>query len=359
MPPDDDDPSHTTLVTRTTSTHNTICITCTAHALTRALTVSVRDANRRFSGVIRITDADAPYDHYLDIAACALTDPRQQRVRETFTFTLDDVDGDDDAKELVWSFREEDYNVKFRGEAVEDEIPSTPTEDGIDAFERTRVGVLTLRASDNDEDDMIAIARGYERAREMVMTLEEDGARLVEASEAATRRASEATEAKASAQEECARRFVALLNTKKSEIRGARDKLEAADVELETLRSRLERGGGREALETTSAAALDGDDDDGDDDDDDGEQYATDDENVPTQRGERISMRKKFARATQPQSQAPSQAARRKRGGVDAAAEPSQQQQHTQSQSTKTAKAKKQKNKSFLADALLDCLDTA
>ena len=357
---DDDPDTHATVVTRTTSTRGTICIACAPSARERALEVTVRDGARCFTGTLRDDDARAPYDHYFDIAACALRDPRRARVAETFTFTLDDVDGDTRATELAWSFREEDYNLKFgAATTVEDEIPSTPDEDFIDGFECTRVGVLTLHAREDDGGDMISIARGYERAREMVMTLEEDGAALREASRRATARAEEATTAKARVQEECARRFVALLNTKKSELQRARDALEAADVEIETLRSRLERGGGGLATTTTAAAAtgaaLDDDDDDVDDDDDDDEKYATDDENVPTQRGERVSMRKKFARETQTQSQAPSQAARRKRGGGETA---SSSQQHTQSQPTKS-KAKRAKNKSFLADALLDCLDTA
>jgi hypothetical protein len=160
---------------------------------------------------------------------------------------------------------------------------------------------------------------------------------LVLGAETSRKRADEAIEAMRETKEDMARRVMALLNAKKTEMRRMRETLDAAEAEVEDLNARLARA--RESGLANGTAPVE----DGDvpglmlfDDNDDGE-CTTDDEASPTQRGERVSMRKRFGKQTQSQTQSPS----RKR---------------TKTTTPATKKRSPRQKKSFLAStlALLD-----
>jgi len=345
-------PSRTTVVTRRTSSNDELCITSTVNS--DFITVTVVHARSRETFVGYARGSDAPFERWLDVAERALGDARDDLITHTFTFAFDDISSDvlgTTARELSWEFTQRHYDEAFATSDERASIGERRRRDG-DEYERRSVGVITLFQSEQDVGEKFAVANAFEEAKREAMELRNECERSVAANVVASERAAEAVKALEMANEDLSRRFVALLNAKKHEIQRLSDKLEAAEDEIEDLKRRAER-----ATESGAAPSRDGGFADASDEDASDDAYATDDERAPTQAGERVSMRKKFA--PPPQLSQPSQralGARRDRSAFSRSDSPTREEENIPS--PKPTRGKKPKNKSFLANALLDCLDT-
>ena len=321
----------------------------------RAFDVTIRNGvtGARFTGSLRLhandacdDDSDARWRSTMD----ALTSAKSKDVSDVFDFALERSEEDGDGKrwELVWRFSEEARAERF--DAPEDEEEEeTAVKVGRKSSKsggKMRIGVLELREDETWDAmrcgmDALACAESAERSEARANAAEACAKRLVLGAETSRKRADEAIEAMKETKEDMARRVMALLNAKKTEMRRMRETLDAAEAEVEDLNARLERA--RASGMASGTAPVEDGDDAGltlfEEDDDSGE-YTTDDEAHPTQRGERVSMRKRFGKQTQTQTQTQTQSQSRKRTKTT-----------TKKQSTTT-----RQKKSFLANtlALLD-----
>jgi len=317
----------------------------------RAFDVTIRNGvtGARFTGSLRLhanqcDDSDARWRSTMD----ALTSAKSRDVSDVFDFALERSEEDGDGKrwELVWRFSEEARTERFDApEDKEEEETAVKVErKSSKSGGKMRVGVLELREDETWDAmrcgmDALACAASAERSEARANAAEARAKRLVLGAETSRRRADEAIEAMRESKEDVARRVMALLNAKKTEMRRMRETLDAAEAEVEDLNARLERA--RESGLANGTAPVEDGDDVGltpfEEGDDSGE-YTTDDEAHPTQRGERVSMRKRFGKQTQTQTQSQSQSRKRTKTT-------------TKQQSTTT-----RQKKSFLANtlALLD-----
>jgi len=313
----------------------------------RAFDVTIRNGvtGARFTGSLRIAARD---DARWRSTMNALTSAKWKDVSDVFDFALerneneDDEDGGRGKVELVWRFSEEARAERFDALDEEEEYDEVKVERKSKSGGKMRVGVLELREDETCDAkrcgmDALAYAESAERSAARADAAEARARRLVLGAETSRKRADEAIEAMRETKEDMARRVMALLNAKKTEMRRMRETLDAAEAEVEDLNARLARA--RESGLANGTAPVE----DGDvpglmlfDDNDDGE-CTTDDEASPTQRGERVSMRKRFGKQTQSQTQSPS----RKR---------------TKTTTPATKKRSPRQKKSFLAStlALLD-----
>lgn len=322
----------------------------------RAFDVTIRNGatGARFTGSLRLRanecdDSDARWRSMMD----ALTSAKGEDVSDVFDFALErnqdpppETDGDGKSWDLVWRFSEAARAERFDDEeetAVK--VERKRSKSGGDL----RVGVLELR-EDEEWDatrcgmDALACAESAERSEARANAAEARAKRLVLGAETSRRRADEAIEAMRETKEDVARRVMALLNAKKTEMRRMRETLDAAEAEVEDLNARLERA--RESGLANGTAPVEDGDDAGltlFEEDDDGGEYTTDDESHPTQRGERVSMRKRFGKQTQTQTQTQTQSQ-------------SQSRKRTKTTTKKQSTTTKRQKKSFLANtlALLD-----
>lgn len=326
----------------------------------RAYDVTIRNGatGARFTGSLRMNDdrdadADDDSDARWRSTMDALTSAKNKEVFDVFDFALErnqDAEEDGNAWEMVWRFSEETRAERFDKEEEDDETVVKTERKSSKSGGKMRIGVLELREDETWDAkrcgmDALACAASAEQSEARANAAEARAKRLVLGAETSRRRADEAIEAMTETKEDVARRVMALLNAKKTEMRRMRETLDAAEAEVEDLNARLERA--RESgLANGTAPVEDGEGDDGGltlfEEDDDGGEYTTDDEAHPTQRGERVSMRKRFGKQTQTQTQTQSQSQSRKRTKTTA----------TKKQSTTTTRQKK----SFLANtlALLD-----
>lgn len=331
----------------------------------RAYDVTIRNGvtGARFTGSLRMDDdrddddfdddSDARWRSTMD----ALTSAKNKDASDVFDFALErNQDAEEDGQrswDLVWRFSEEARAERFDKEEEKDDdetvvkIERKSSKSG----GKMRIGVLELREDETWDAkrcamDALTCAASAEQSEARANAAEARAKRLVLGAETSRRRADEAIEAMKETKEDVARRVMALLNAKKTEMRRMMETLDAAEAEVEDLNARLERA--RESgLANGTAPVEDGDGDDGGltlfEEDDDGGEYTTDDEAHPTQRGERVSMRKRFGKQTQTQTQTQSQTQSQSRKRTKTA---------TKKQSTTTMRQKK----SFLANtlALLD-----
>lgn len=332
----------------------------------RAYDVTIRNGvtGARFTGSLRMNDdrdadADDDSDARWRSTMDALTSAKNKEVFDVFDFALErNQDAEEDGQrswDLVWRFSEEARAERFDKEEEEEEDDETVVKverKSSKSGGKMRIGVLELREDETWDAkrcgmDALACAASAEQSEARANCAEARAKRLVLGAETSRRRADEAIEAMKETKEDVARRVMALLNAKKTEMRRMRETLDAAEAEVEDLNARLERA--RESgLANGTAPVEDGEGDDGGltlfEEDDDGGEYTTDDEAHPTQRGERVSMRKRFGKQTQTQTQTQTQSQTQSRKRTKTAA--------TKKQSTTTTRQKK----SFLANtlALLD-----
>jgi len=343
MPPDTS-PARVAACSRTVGDDE--CIIITHDLASDRLDVSVRvQTGEFFTGSLRLDASSVPFDRFADFARVALAHPSRERVERVFTFTLEPMASSKDECELVWRFSEESFEDAFDGER------RTRASDA-DDFASNRVGLVRLRLETDVVDRVGMLCEALEaRAREAAVAVDARDAlaRAFDESKATREAAMKALE---ETREDMAQRFLALLNTKKAELVRMRDALESADAELEDARARLERARRSSAEHPSANGDASGeheiDDEDNAVDFDDEEEYnTTDDDMDPTQKGGRVSARKRFGASPSQPSQARSSQARKR-----ASAKPTPEDDAKE----KSTPRKQKKSKAFLADtlALLD-----
>lgn len=328
-----------TAVTRRVSGRDVVILTTQRACDVPEIAVELRDVDdaRAFAGQLtppRRDDASA---------RVALTDPRRQLVDDVFEFALESCARANEV-ELVWRYDAAAFEATFGSGARRGDGDES---DGDGEYARRRIGVVTLRTMTHCIDRTVELARVVEERTLGRMAAEATSAALERTSAARRALSEEATRAVEETKEDMARRFLALMNAKKMEIMRFREELASAETELEDLRARCERARGASVAgddEGTSTGGANGRESD---DDDDAEYYTTDEDLDPTQRGGRVSARKRFGKSqTQPTQS--------ERGG---AKRPSEIPRASIDEREGRAKRKvPSKDKSFLANtlALLD-----
>lgn len=348
MPPDPS-PARVAACSRTVGDDE--CIIITHDLASDRMDVSVRvQTGDFFTGSLRLEASSVPFDRFAEFSRVALTHPSRERVEGVFSFALEPIPSSREECELVWRFSEERFDEAFARER-------RTRESAGDDFASHRVGLVRLRLETDAVDRVGLLCEALEaRAREAAVALESNAA-LARAFDESRATREEAVKALEETREDMARRFLALMNTKKAELVRMRDALESAEAELEDARARLERAR-RSSAEHPSAngdasgRVLEGEHDVDDDENavdfgDDEAYNTTDDDMDPTQEGGRVSARKRFGKS---QSQ-PSQP-RSSQGRKRASAKPTPEDDAKQNPKPR----KQSKSKTFLADtlALLD-----
>ena len=361
MHDDEDVPDIVTARTRRVDDVPCVIMTSASSSSPARVDVIVREPNgTTHVGVLNFND-DAPFDGFEAFARAALGASREDDVEDeddAFVFAFERDTGEKEEIELVFR-RREDVPGAGAGERLgRGDGNGNGNGRASMGFDAVRTGVVILRREYEAVDRTSALARALEASEARLRRERATRARATRACEDANETNEKMSRAMDEMKEDLARRFIAVMNAKKAEMVRLRDGLDAAEMELEETRLKLARraetdADGRAVGDDAGSLGVDVEDD-FDDGADDGDEYTTDEDVDPTQKGGRISMRKKFGksqsqpvRPSQP-SQRPSQASRSQRASTHDADAPSQ---------TTTKRSKRAaKSKSFLADtlALLD-----
>ena len=336
-----------------------VVITSASPSSPARVDVIVRDPNgTTHVGTLDFND-DAQFEGFEAFARAALGASREDDDGDdddAFVFAFERDTGEKDEIELVFRRREDVPGASAGERSGREDGNGNGNGNGSASmgFDAVPPGVVILTRECEAVDRTLALARALEASEARRRRERATSARAPRACEDANETNEKMSQAMDEMKEDLARRFIAMMNAKKAEMVRLRDGLDAAEMELEEARLKLARRGETGAVGDDAGSLGIDVDDDFDDGNVDGDEYTTDEDIDPTQKGGRISLRKKFgksqsqsARPSQP-SQRPSQASRSQRASAhDADAPPSQ--------TTKRSK-RAAKSKSFLADtlALLD-----
>ena len=357
MRDDEDVPPIVTARARRIDDVTCVVITSASPSSPARVDVIVREPNgTTHVGTLDFND-DAPFEGFEAFARAALGASREDDDGDdddAFVFAFERDTGEKDEMELVFRRREDVPGANAGERSGREDGNGNGNGSASMGFEAVPTGVVILKREREAVDRTLALARALEASEARRRRERATSARATRACEDANETNEKMSQAMDEMKEDLARRFIAMMNAKKAEMVRLRDGLDAAEMELEEARLKLARRVETGAVGDAAGSLGIDVDDDFDDGNVDGDEYTTDEDIDPTQKGGRISLRKKFgksqsqsARPSQP-SQRPSQASRSQRASAhDADAPPSQ--------TTKRSK-RAAKSKSFLADtlALLD-----